>query len=208
MQAAVIVAHPDDETLWCGGFVLQHPDWQWSVVTLCRGSDTDRAPRFRRVINRLAAHGAMDDLDDGPEQHPLPAETVQQSIADLLPNVRFDLVLTHGPRGEYTRHLRHEECCRAVVALWAAGRLRAAELWLFAYEDSAGEYLPRVQSTADKQFELSDQTWREKQRLITDVYGFSVDSWEARVTPRVEGFHCFHRPIEATEFVAASENQR
>ena len=42
---AVIVAHPDDETLWAGGTILSHPSWQWFIVCLCRGSDKDRGLR-------------------------------------------------------------------------------------------------------------------------------------------------------------------
>jgi len=51
LRAAVVVAHPDDEILWCGGYILAHPEFHWRVVTLCRASDTDRAPKFRRVSN-------------------------------------------------------------------------------------------------------------------------------------------------------------
>src|ERR1039457_2443340 len=28
-RAAVVVAHPDDETLWCGGYILAHPEFLW-----------------------------------------------------------------------------------------------------------------------------------------------------------------------------------
>ena len=52
-SAAVIVAHPDDETLWGGGVILSRPAWWWTIVTLCRGSDPDRAPKFARVLERL-----------------------------------------------------------------------------------------------------------------------------------------------------------
>jgi hypothetical protein len=47
-RAAVVVAHPDDETLWCGGYILTHPEFLWRIVTLCRAQDSDRAPKFRR----------------------------------------------------------------------------------------------------------------------------------------------------------------
>jgi hypothetical protein len=33
-RAAVVVAHPDDETLWCGGYILTHPEFLWRIVTL------------------------------------------------------------------------------------------------------------------------------------------------------------------------------
>jgi LmbE family N-acetylglucosaminyl deacetylase len=32
---AVIVAHPDDETLWAGGTILEHPSNDWFIVCLC-----------------------------------------------------------------------------------------------------------------------------------------------------------------------------
>ena len=43
---AVIVAHPDDETLWAGGTILSHPSNKWFIICLCRASDTDRSVRF------------------------------------------------------------------------------------------------------------------------------------------------------------------
>ena len=109
LRAAVVVAHPDDETLWCGGYILTHPEFRWRIVTLCRALDSDRAPKFRRVLQRLGAEGEMADLDDGPDQAPLPLEQVQETTARLLAGTSYDLILTHGPQGEYTQHRRHEE---------------------------------------------------------------------------------------------------
>jgi len=45
-SVALIVAHPDDETLWAGGTILSHPAWTFLIVFLSRKSDTDRAPKF------------------------------------------------------------------------------------------------------------------------------------------------------------------
>ena len=98
-RAAVVVAHPDDETLWCGGYILAHPQFLWRVVTLCRAMDADRAPKFRQVLQRFGAEGEMADLDDGPEQAPLPVELVETTAARLLAGDSYDLVLTHGPLG-------------------------------------------------------------------------------------------------------------
>jgi len=192
-RVAVVVAHPDDEVLWCGGLLLSHPEWSTFVAVLCRGSDADRAPRLTRVLDRLGAKGAIGDLDDGPEQRSLAA-----AILDLLPGTDFDLILTHSPRGEYTRHRRHEEVARAVWSLWTQGLLSTRALWLFAYEDGGQAYLPRPEGDADLRLVLPDPVWAEKRRLITDVYNYGVNTWEARTTPHEEAFHRFTTPEAAT----------
>ena len=192
--AAIMVAHPDDETLWAGGFVLEHAEWDWFIGTLCRASDPDRAPKFARVLERLHARGAMLDMEDGPEQRPLPTLDVQRQVLKLFPGIHFDVLLTHGPQGEYTWHRRHVEVCQAVVALWRAGRISADALWLFAYEDGERQYLPRAVRNAHVQQPLPPEVWRTKFDLMTQVYGFHPESWEARTTPRAEAFWCFESP--------------
>jgi LmbE family N-acetylglucosaminyl deacetylase len=187
-ECAVIVAHPDDETLWAGGTMLMHPHCQWTVVTLCRKSDPDRAPRFFEALKEFNARGAMGDLDDGPEQAPLSSREVQDCILELLGSDRFDLVFTHDLRGEYTRHLRHEEVARAVLALRRDGMLRCRELFTFAYEDRGGKYLPRPIKKAGLVIELRNRIWKRKYRIITNVYGFAPNSFEARTTPEQEAF--------------------
>ena len=124
-RVAVIVAHPDDEVLWCGGLLLSRPRWSPFVACLCRGRDPDRAPRFRHALERLGAGGAMADLDDGPDQHPVPADSVRALVLSLLPGREFDLILTQSLRGEYTRHRRHEEIAEAVFGLWQNRILKA-----------------------------------------------------------------------------------
>jgi LmbE family N-acetylglucosaminyl deacetylase len=201
------VAHPDDETLWCGGYIVWVAEFHWRIVTLCRAMDADRAPRFRHVLERYGADGEMADLDDGPDQTPLPSSQVREAAARLLAGSNYALVLTHGPNGEYTQHRRHVECSRAVVDLWGSGLLDTKQLWMFAYEDGGRTYLPRVRQDVDRRDELPDAIWAEKYRLITELYGYAADSWEAQTTPRHEGFWCLNSAQEAAEHSALREQQ-
>lgn len=190
-RVAVVVAHPDDETLWAGGLLLSHPAWLQYIVTLCRGNDPDRAPRFLAALDCFHAQGTMGDLDDGPEQVPLPDSLVRDAILELLPARDYDLLLTHSPSGEYTTHRRHQEVSEAVQGLWRDGTLRSRKLWQFAYEDGGGSYRPRPQPDASLRVPLSDALWMRKHDIITKVYGFAATSWEAQAGPRTEAFHCF-----------------
>jgi pentatricopeptide repeat protein len=185
---AVIVAHPDDETLWAGGTILGHPSWNCFIVCLCRGNDTDRAPKFYRALKILKAEGTMDYLDDGPEQLPLEEQILEATILKLLPVRHFDLVINHNPKGEYTRHIRHEETGRAVLKLWHSGKILTSEIWTFAYEDGNKKYYPRPVESAEMFQTLTKEIWLKKYQLMTEIYGFSTDSWEAKTTPAAEAF--------------------
>jgi LmbE family N-acetylglucosaminyl deacetylase len=198
-SVAVIVAHPDDEILWAGGTILKHPSWHWYIITLCRASDTDRAPKFFKVLNIVGAKGDMGDLDDGPDQKPLGKKMVQEYILKLLPDKHFDLVITHDPAGEYTRHLRHEETSQAVINLWYNNRLFTKELWTFAYEDGGNKYLPKPIKNAYFYYDLPAKIWQKKYQIVTDIYGFNKNSFEAQTTPRAEAFWQFLLPEKARQ---------
>jgi LmbE family N-acetylglucosaminyl deacetylase len=192
--ATVIVAHPDDETLWSGGAILAHPQINWTIMTLCRKSDPDRAPKFFKVTNILNAKGLMADLDDDPDQKPLEQIEVKTVILNTLPKESFDIILTHSPKGEYTRHLRHEEISQAVFSLWNEKKLKAKQLLLFAYEDGGGKYLPRPIESADIVIKLAKNVWQRKKDIIIDSYGFSPESFESKAVSNTEAFWLLEKP--------------
>jgi len=197
---AVIVAHPDDETLWSGGTILSHPAWQSFIVCLCRGNDKDRSPRFHSSLKILKSEGIMGDLDDGPEQKPLTGNEVEQAILHLIPAKHFDLIITHNPGGEYTRHIRHEETGKAVIKLWNTGKISTNELWCFAYTDDNKKLYPVALEKASIYRTLTKRIWLRKYSIITETYGFEKTAFEAQTTPRAEAFWQFTDPRDAKKW--------
>jgi LmbE family N-acetylglucosaminyl deacetylase len=200
-QIAMIVAHPDDETLWAGGTLLCKFYKGSYVLSLCRGSDSDRAPRFHRALKELGVKGSLADLDDGPEQNPLDEDLISRTIMENLPDLSYERIYTHSPHGEYTRHLRHEETGRAVLKLWLSGVLKAREILLFAYEDGGHAYLPQSIEHAPVKVKLSELLWRRKYKIITEIYNFNKDSFEARTTPEIESFWIIRTHDEARDWL-------
>jgi LmbE family N-acetylglucosaminyl deacetylase len=205
-SVAIIVAHPDDETLWAGGTVLSHPLWNCFIVCLCRKSDVERATKFSKTLQILGSEGIMGDVDDGPDQNPLDENELAQTILKLLPFKHFDLIITHSPKGEYTKHLRHEETGKAVIKLWYEGKISVKELWLFAYEDLNKKYLPKPIENASAIYKLSEEIWQKKYKLITETYGFEKTSFEAQTTSKSEAFWKFTNPTDV-QYWLSSENK-
>jgi len=198
---AVIVAHPDDETLWAGGTILNHPTWQWFIVCLCRGNDKDRAPKFFKAMRVLGAKGIIGNLNDDQDQKPLTENKVEQAIQELLPSKHFDLIISHNPSGEYSRHIRHEEVSKAVIKLWAMGKIFSHELWTFAYKDGEKIIYPKPIETASLYNKLNERIWLKKYSIITEIYQFEKNSWEAKTTPRAEAFWQFAIPYDAKNWL-------
>jgi LmbE family N-acetylglucosaminyl deacetylase len=208
LNTVLIVAHPDDEALWAGGLILLRQAWNWTIVSLCRKNDPDRAPKFLRALERWGATGEMGEMDDGPDQSPLAAGIVQAAVMGLLKERSYDIIITHSPFGEYTRHRRHEETGLAVAGLWTKGDLTAEELWLFAYKDGSAERLPEAIGRAHLILKLDESTWQAKYDTIVNLYGFARDSWEARVTPKREAFWCCHSSDDYQRWLNAEGKQK
>ena len=186
--ALVVVAHPDDEMIWMGGTILVNPQARWTIVSLCRGSDSDRAPKFRRVCKRLGAQAIIFDMEDeGVMNIRETAAEAERILRRALRGRAFTHIFTHGYNGEYG-HPRHKGVHRAVKQMVLASDLSTEHLFYFGYEAADGAFVPRTRKNAAILVRLPETIYAEKRRIINGMYDFQKNSFEYQACLREESF--------------------
>jgi LmbE family N-acetylglucosaminyl deacetylase len=129
----VIVAHPDDETIWAGGMLLRSK-FNKTIICLCRKKDRDRTPRFKKACRILNAKGYISDLDDSESGNyrKISSKDIIKRISKITKGKDYDYVFTHGENGEYG-HQRHVEVHNAVLEMLRGKLLSARRVFFFSY---------------------------------------------------------------------------
>ena len=141
----MIVAHPDDESLF-GGEALTSSGG-WTVICVTNGTNQQRRREFIEAMSSIGVNYSMlchfDHLDSGNFSGRL-----EEQLKALLNEFQYDMVVTHNERGEYA-HPQHRAVHRIVRRLvtnrplyvfdhpWTARpRMSAAKRALLAHYES------------------------------------------------------------------------
>lgn len=113
----MIVAHPDDETLWGGGHLSQG---HWFVVCLTNGDNSTRAREYRKVLNHLGVKGIIlsyPDLTNGQRDDWTSVKSdMLKDLQTVIQYKKWEMIVTHNPEGEYG-HIHHQMTSARVTSV-------------------------------------------------------------------------------------------
>ncbi len=113
----MIVAHPDDDTIWGGSHLI---DDDYLVVCITCGTDQTRVKEFEKVMKETNDSYIMLDYPDKTDGKRDNWNSVYDKITNSLKTIidykDWDTIVTHNPDGEYG-HIQHKMTSKIVTSL-------------------------------------------------------------------------------------------
>ena len=167
----MIVAHPDDETLW-GGANLYNDDY--FVICLTNGYDLTRANDFRNILKFTNSSGIIlnyPDTQDGVrDDWTYVKEGILKDLYTAINYKKWNKIVTYGLDG-VTGHIHHKKTCELVTE--TAKKCNQYEnLYYFGkfYEkNNIPEDLPRI---SDEDLEHKNQEVNIYTSVLENIYKF------------------------------------
>jgi hypothetical protein len=170
-NALLLVAHPDDETIFCGGTMLLYPNCKWTVISI---TDDGRPSAFKVAIESFKKLGVniisdktldQENVDQGARPENLTKEKIiwEKVIRDQ--NLSPDITFTHNEVGEYG-HGAHKLLSLVADNLFS-------NIWKFIYPKGKQPYRQLV-----KEIELSEHILRKKEEIFNKSYPTEDYLWK------------------------------
>lgn len=136
IDKVMIVAHPDDETLWGGAHLLQD---EYLVVCLTNGWNENRKNEFIEtmkttndkyiILNYPDARKIYSNGKYDTDLLSTSKSAMQKDINTILSYKKWNMVVTHNPNGEYGKY--HHKTISSLVTASFNKYCKNSELWYF-----------------------------------------------------------------------------
>ena len=156
IEKVMIVAHPDDETIWGGAHLLED---NYLVVCITCGENRKRTEEFKKVMkeskNKYIMLNYPDRIKGRRDNWQTSKPLIIEDIEKILSLKEFDLIVTHNPKGEYG-HVHH------IITSSIVTYLSPKEKLIY-----FGKYYTKKKSESNLLPKISDELLEEKLKLIS-----------------------------------------
>lgn len=157
IRRLMIVAHPDDETIFGGGHLLQD---KYTVVCITCGKIEYRVKEFEEVMSKTKEDYIMLGYTDrenltGPISNwNNEYNDIYNSLSEIINGTDWDIIVTHNPDGEYG-HIHHIKTSEIVSEI-----ANKDKLYYFGHWYTDGDNGPRI----------DDNLYNEKTNELISIY--------------------------------------
>lgn len=169
-NALLIVAHPDDETIFCGGTLLSYPEWNWNIICVTMQQDTPRPQEFDDAMKMFKNFGVninsyltLNKPDYNQDLSLQDHDEWKHSIIQL--NAKPDIVFTHNEMGEYG-HKHHIAVSKIVRELFS-------NVWEFVYPGDVN-ISPQPRKSKVNEIQLNRNILDKKKQIYDTCYKSQV----------------------------------
>ena len=115
IKAVAFIAHPDDETIWMGGTLLAHKEWNWKIFVATHNGSDERGKEFISAIEKYKYQYGVTNLEiefteimhDTQDSSKLNKDEIKHKL-DQIDLSSFDIFFTHNIDGEYDGAPNHK----------------------------------------------------------------------------------------------------
>ena len=116
-ESLMIVAHPDDETIWGGSHLI---NGNYTVLCITNGNNKKRKKEFMKVMEKTHSKGIILSFPDKTkgkrDNWKSCKKDIQREIKKEIDSKDWDKIVTHNPDGEYG-HIHHKKISKYVTMI-------------------------------------------------------------------------------------------
>ncbi len=113
----MIVAHPDDETIWGGSHLL---NGNYTILCITNGDNKTRKAEFKKILEQTNSKGTIlsfPDKTNGKRNNWKSCKKdIKKEIKKMIDSKDWKEIVTHNPNGEYG-HIHHKMTSKMVTKI-------------------------------------------------------------------------------------------